>query len=535
MKKSKILVLVAALLVAVMALTACGGSVALTDYINADYDTSAEVITTAEKISALKGYTYVDDNGYIAVFTMIDEEDLTKITYKLVNLADGAVVATLSKANTVFTFAEYGPAYLATAVTTEEPAEDADFVPEPVIEYTLYDVTGTAIATSKYENTVKEIAGGEYLLYDRVAYEVSAKGELTKLADVPEYISTEIDLISDDYFYVSGENMITVYDHEFKYVSFYELPGYATEAEFFLLDNGDYLVQYWVELDSEATKYDIYEVSEGLTLKFDLVTLIVSAEDGSAKELKLDDYLVEEVETNSQLFDEEEENNMYIEDSFENIVFLVPIEDGKVNETMSDVEMCLMSNKGKVGKSLKLYDDMIAEYVPAKVADNVYVTYGATGIVLVDAEGEILQRITKFNLRLVGNYFVGEYAIYSADLSEVVYDIKGNEVDKVEVFGDSVFMTIEKDGETKVVLFANGETKAIYNSKTMAETKTFALVDAINGYYLYDIADEQYTYYNAEGTKITSSKSEMVFLASGENTVIASTVVDEEVVYYIFK
>ena len=64
MKKSKILVLVAALLVAVMALTACGGSVALKDYINPDYDTSAEVYTTAEKISALKDYTYVQDNGY---------------------------------------------------------------------------------------------------------------------------------------------------------------------------------------------------------------------------------------------------------------------------------------------------------------------------------------------------------------------------------------------------------------------------------------------------------------------------------------
>ena len=45
MKKSKILVLVAALLVAVMALTACGGSVAIKDYINPDYDTSAEVMS----------------------------------------------------------------------------------------------------------------------------------------------------------------------------------------------------------------------------------------------------------------------------------------------------------------------------------------------------------------------------------------------------------------------------------------------------------------------------------------------------------
>ena len=45
----------------------------------------------------------------------------------------------------------------------------------------------------------------------------------------------------------------------------------------------------------------------------------------------------------------------------------------------------------------------MAEYVPSKVADDVYATYGASGIVLVNGEGEILKRITNIsNLRLVG-------------------------------------------------------------------------------------------------------------------------------------
>lgn len=536
MKKSKILVLVAALLVAVMALTACGGSVALKDYLNPDYDTSLHAFTIAEKISALKGYTYVQDNDYIAVFTMIDEEDPTdptKITYKLVSLADASVIATFSKANTVYTFDAYGPTYLVTAVTTPEATGDKPV--EPKTEYSLYDITGKAIATSEYESTADLFAHG-YILYDRVAYEIDAKGALTKLADVPEYVSAEIDFISDDYFYVGDDTYIAVYDHEFNYVSFYELPGYAQEADTFILDNGDYLVQYWVELDSEAKKYDIYEVSEGSTLKFDLVTLIVSAEDGSAKELDLN-YLVEELVTNSDLFDEEDDNNMFIEDSFENIVMLIPIEDGKVNNAESAAEMCFMSNKGKVGKSLKLYDDMLAEYIPQEIADGVYVTYGASGIVLVDAEGEILKRATNMRtLQLVGNYFVGEYAIYSADLSEVVYDLKANEVKDYEALGDSVFMNIElDDGEYKVVLFADGEAKTIYNSKTMGEEKRFALVDDICGYSIYDIAEDQYTYYNAKGEKILTTKAEATFFAFGNETAFAAVTVEDETTYYFFK
>jgi len=536
MKKSKILVLVAALLVAVMALTACGGSVAIKDYINPDYDTSAEVITAAEKISALKGYTYVEDNGYIAVFAMIDEEDATKVTYKLVSLADASVVATLSKAKTAFTFAKYGPTYLVTAVTAEEPAADSDFIPEPKTEYTLYDVTGKAIATSKYESEVHYITERSYLLYDRVAYEVDAKGALTKLADIPEYVSADIDLISEDYFYVESDNAIIVYDHEFNYVSFYELPGYATEADFFLLDNGNYLVQYWVELDSDAKKYDIYEVVDELTVKYDLVTLVVSAEDGSAKEIKLN-YLVEEVETNSKLFDADDDNNMYIEDSFENIVYLIPIEDGKVNNANSAAEIRFMDNKGKVGDSLKLYDDMLAYSAPQKIADDVYATYGATGIVLVNGEGEVLKRLTNISsIELVGNYFIGEYAIYSADLSEVVYDLKENKVDDYEIVGDSIFMSIELDGgEYQVVLFANGETKTIYNSKTMSDTKKFELVESIDGYYLYDIAADEYTYYNANGDKIFSAKAKATFFAFGDNTAIAAVLVEGETTYYFCK
>ena len=529
MKRSKILVLVAALLIAVMTLTACGGSVALKDYINPDYDTSASVLTSAEKISALKDYTYVTNNGYIAVFSMIDEEDFTKVTYKLVSLADASVIATLSKADTAFAFDAYGPAYIVTSVTAKE---DAD----PVTEYALYDVTGTAIATSEDEASAEILNYGEYLLYDRVVYDVNAKGELTKLADVPEYVSVEIDLISDDYFYVSAENAVIVYDHEFNYVSFYELPGYAEEEDFFLLDSGDYIVQYWVELDSEATKYDIYEVSDGATLKFDLVTLLVSAEDGSAKELKIN-AIIDELETNSALYDEEDDNNMFIEDSFENIVILVPIEDGKVNEAMSALEICFMDNKGKVGDSLKLFDDMIAYGVPQKIADNVYLTRGASGIVLVDGEGEIIKRITNLSsIQLIGNYFVGEDAIYSADLSEVVYDIKGNEAEIVEIIADSVLLKTEDDeGNYKMILFANGETKTIYNSKTMGEEKVFALVEAIDGYTIYDIAEDQYTYYNANGEKLLTSEAEVVFLAYGDETIIAATTVEDVKTYYIFK
>ncbi len=530
MKRSKILVLVAALLVAVMALTACAGKgkAAFSDYINTEYDTATPAITAGEKISAIKDYTFVSANGYIAVFSTIDEEEET-VTYKLVNLADASVIATISKEDTLSTFAPYGPAYLVASVTATEDTE-------PVTKYALYDVTGTAIAKSDDAATAEVLNGGEFLVYDRVIYDINAKGELTKMVDVPEYVSVEIELISENYFYSAlEESGIVVYDREFNYVSYYQLPSYAEDQELFLLDNGDYIVQYRVALDSESAKYDIYSVEDGVTSKFDLVTLLVSAADGSAKELKFD-YIIEELNANSDLYDAEEENNMFLEDSFENIVILIPIEDGKVNDAEFAAEIRFMDNKGKLGDSLKVFDDMMAYGVPNKIADNVYVSYGATGFVLLNGEGEIIKRITNTSFfNIVGGYFVGDDAIYSADLSETVYDLKKNEVEDTLVIGDSLLMQIElDDGNYKVVLFADGKETAIYNSETM-DTKEFFVIEEIDGYCIYDQADDKYAYYNAKGEKVLTTEEQVTFLASGEDTVIGVAIVDGEAIYYFFK
>ena len=86
MKKSKILVLVAALLVAVMALTACGGSVALKDYLNPDsliVMKNAKIEESIEGASNGEKFQFVR-NGYFCV-----DIHNPRVINRIVTLKDG--------------------------------------------------------------------------------------------------------------------------------------------------------------------------------------------------------------------------------------------------------------------------------------------------------------------------------------------------------------------------------------------------------------------------------------------------------------
>ena len=188
MKKTKLLVLVSALLVAVMVLASCGGSASLADYLNADYDTSAHVYTSANKIKAVDDFTFVKSNGYLAVFVEQDEDE---ITYKLISLADSSVVATFDDEDTTYEFDFCEAALLVTSVYFDAEADE----PAPETEYLLYDGTGSLIATSEKSDSA-EYLSNDFLYYDGVVYEFAKTGALTKLADVPEYRNAQVTELS---------------------------------------------------------------------------------------------------------------------------------------------------------------------------------------------------------------------------------------------------------------------------------------------------------------------------------------------------
>ncbi len=597
MKKSRLLLLISALLVLTMVLSSCGNVVSnMGKFLNEDYDPDVDVYGKANNIAELEGYSInpVASNDTFVVFYSIDTTNgVVKTSYKLLSMYSGTVVATfVSDQDNRYEFLQHDdyatPSIIVKRINLNPVGVDMTVVTDLVLAindfragegisnllddyltttYSLYDPTGAEVAVTKYQPE-QPASFGEYAVYDGVAYTVNEEtGAWTKAMEIPEYVELKGYLTyNDDYYYVADNSILTVYDRDFKLVSNYVAPAYGDHSvvsvgelvdglfvagDFLVLNDGNILYQYGVIQDDDAKKYDVsYVTDDGTTLKVNLVSLLISAKKGEAKELNLD-YVVANVLANNNLYDEEldTEENVFNQE-FENIAFIAYIEDGKILSSREQMDIVLMNNKAKAGKSLKLVEGQ-SPTIPQKIDDDLYSVYMLNGgIALVNGKGKI-QNMINNPMDQIGAYFIGNDAIYTLSL-EKVQDLKDPDV-SYKIMGESIFVTKRTDSKTfSVELLRDGETKTVYSQNKDSKTRfqwgmTVADLgdDGVEYYYhdYYYIVNEagDYTYYNEEGEQLVVTKRLLTPTAyeSEENCVFVLTGVPndpltEKVVYYVF-
>lgn len=548
MKRSRIILVVTALVLSAILLTACtGGKTAVienvSEVLNVGYDLSSKPYATGAEITALEGAVSqpVAASDEFVVFKMYDDEDFTDVRYKVLSLRDNSIKIEFTadeKTSYSFNAIEGSPALLVTK-TVISSSDVLDFNIETTESYYLYDATGQLVDSSETESEVDWIA--DLLVYDDVAYKVEeATGKLVKEIEIPEYMDVEMLVdYNDSYFYgVSMNDVIYVYDRSFNRVSSWAVPSFGDDSiynmEFYILNNGDMLVQYCVILDEDTTKYDLSIVEGGETIKADLVSTLITAENGESKELKLD-YVIDDVMTNSDLYDKDEtaEKNYFV-NTFENIVTVRPIVDGKILSSAADEDIVFMDNKAKLGDSLKIVANQAAE-LPTKIADDLYsVTMLDGGVTLIDSEGTIVHSMNTA-LPVVGDYFVGTKAIYDMDLKKV-YDLTEKDVELLATMGDTILIKIGDDEKYKIIALRDGQEKEIYSHNKKSTSEFTIIADSI-----YCIMDdnENYAYYNEEGTRILSTTTELIEIhTSYEHDKIVVVSIpqsfDEEPIYIVF-
>ena len=589
MKKSRVLLFVSALLILAMALSSCGGKkpAALEDYLNLNYTPVEDYYSKASNLVDLEGYSVKTSNSAIVVFESVDEdegegEDEGKVTtsYKLFSMSTGKVVMELvGNKDRLYSFesVSYYPGMIvkqltfdSASINMEPDAENLELVAlaaaarefyasgfvsslleDYVTEtYTLYDATLAEVAVTKYLPEISSFA--EYVVYDDVAYSVNAKtGAWAKAFDIPEYLALG-DYVgyNDKYFYVEGDDgIISVYDKSFKLVYNYIAPNYSDESivaldeldvgsGLFVLNDGNILSQYAVVLDEDAKKYDFTWFEGDTNIKMDLVTKLINIEDGEVEDLDLD-FVIRYLATNDDLYDNKKEaNENRFHNAFENIAVIAPIVDEKIQLSEDQIDIVMMENDAKVGASLKLVDNQATD-IPEKIDDNLYaVSLIGGGYVLINAEGEAIASMNVM-LEQVGDYFIGEDAIYSLDLEKEV-NLKDPDVSYV-VLGESILVTTKTSSKTyEVELLRDGVTKSVYTHTKNDETSL--IVEEDYGYY-YIVEESEdvttYEYYNELGTKLVTTKRPLAVRNSSYRygTLLLSAAPVEEgqdVIYYAF-
>ncbi len=526
MKKTKLCLMLATVLMLAMLLTSCGGTVSSVEkFLNVDYDTSSDVLDEFTAATELTGYSLAEINDEFAIFTKVKDET---ITYKIVSMRTGKVVQSIAETKTVCTFAlsNNAPVVFVTKVKTLDTDIETT--------YLVYDATGALVASSEVCNVAPTMFA-DLVVYNSVAYSVDEKtGALTKKTTIPEYIALgDCDYWNDDYYYVEDNRQLTVYDQSLNVVSTWMAPSYATGLSAFLLNDGNVLIQYTYELNSAEKKFDFYENTvEGNTEKYDLVSLIFDAKKGETKELELD-YVVSVVMTNQELYDEEDDNNMFV-DSFDNIAVILPIVDQKLDYSAANAELVFMNNNAKAGKSLQMVENQGAN-IPEKIGEDLYLLQTLTNTVIINGKGSVVKAVNNMTtLTQVGTYFVGAYALYDLTLAEVC----NFELDKAEVLetlDNTVFVQFETDNGYRIDAYTDGEATTVYTyTKGAAVESTFDFVTGADMYVLTNTANGENRYFNAEGKLLAtvSYDLEVVAVSAEHGTVLCKSIGDEGTTYF---
>ena len=523
-----------------------------------DYISEKEVFTVTDT-AVIEGAITTFTKNHIAI---VSEKSFAVLTVKYTNapyINDAGTFDSDYFGYDIYYSMDYPPEYTISVYNTEDVSKPSKtfnpYATRDWVRYTYYDYTYGSGSSYyyEYENDLDkyfleyivkgslqnisqfynhndyELIADDLLLVCNAIYRRDKEGNLTLVR------SLGIDGISSydyyekcgDYYYDVNDYDVTVYDKDLKAISTYAVPSYCEDADFFILRNGDVLVQYTELLDVDTDTYD-YMLVENYYVgtsnqKYDLHTCIISAATGEATEINAS-FVVRELE-NTYATNPDYAN--YYNAKLSNIAVINYIKNSKLDVSATACDVVSMNDKGEVVESLKLHNDWAG--IPENLGNGFFTVYNVRDTYTVmDKTGKILNN----NVDLEGqtrnylrDYFVLDDGIYNMT-GEKTYDLSGKIYDIYYVNASkniTLLSIVTDDGGFKYELFSNGTITAI-GTKYFDPNKTSENLTLINcnsesyGYYtiIYDKTTGKYTYnsYNEEGTLLHTSENYMNHVAS---------------------
>ena len=549
MKKSKIIVLSALLLVAVMLLGSCdflpfiGGKVlGMEDVVDEKmYVETGYVLSSAYEVSELEDASLIDYNGDLALFQKVDSDSYNSYTtYIVYNMAENRVVLEETEGeyeDIAIRFYSVSDYYFFTVETTTQPQYSYGDSAASV-ETVVYFQSGSVITSESGSISISFIMDDFVVINDEI-YRVE-DGSISYAFNKDSFAKTlsgDAFAETDKYYYKATYNnsgdytwtyvkSIEVYDKGLKFVSAYNLPSYAENATALVLDNGMIFVQYMIELDSFALIYDVIDDGD----KYNIVTMLVDPVSGKEDKISFDYVL----RYSSQIDDEDREYTC-LSDGIKNVALVCPIEDKRINESNSAMKYGTITDKGAF-QAFEVIDGKVSMPGGVVAPDGVrgeklwFVETMDGQEFLVDAKGNVKTEVT--NVRQYNEeYIIADGKIYNFDL-QVVYDFEEYDLSVHYVFDRSILLTGE-DGE--VVLFYNDRVTTIVDEGD--EDLSFGGTIGSKGFYTVDTSlqsGNEYVIYNEEGDEITTfeNATRLSVVRSSDKYAIISVTVSEKVGYY---
>lgn len=510
---------------------------------NTDYEEDEKTVYgTASLETALNDMTYSSTASNLLVFTKSNAKSGEK-KLAILNAETGAVVYTLTKEEddakiiTTASVTNYGNESFIRVTTTNRTDKNNVTYTYKLLTSLGKEITSkttksqTSISVTPKLNDLYEIDEKLYKIEDGVA---TLKQEIG-LAGIPSY-----NVKTEKYNYVFDDAKLFVYDKDNKNVALWEAPVNADDGDFFVLSNGNVLIQYVVMLPWDAAEYDVYE---NAMYKYNLTSLIFDVETKTAKELELDYYVeyVDNALTNEDFYD------TFAKDKLHNVVTYVKIVDKMFNE--NDVVYADMTdNMLTIGY---LAEEVAGQYDFAElIADNRFIVETESGMkYILNEKGVVLGEVTGADFNEIPGYILKGNKLYDFDLN-VVFDAESIEYTGFNGREDySLFYDTNYDADDKATttyyIFNNASMKQLVVPKGVA-TSDFNCYDNYFYYEYEETVDSTTKYYrtycNVKGDVIKTvelyGNTSYSLVAAGDAFVLRATTIESSTTtirYYIAK
>lgn len=407
----KLLLLSIFLLCTVLSLSACTRNYKLKHvYEDADVEKS---ITNFSHISDLDGTTYIKNADNLALFK---NEDNCYIVYDI------------EKNKVIRTFDEY------------ERVDILSLNGTPVILSYTKSITSLYSSNGKYIANALEIIDSitvhcDLFEFNNHIYRIEDDQSITllnKSVFLPSI--SKITRKVDDFYYVINNNSITIYDQKLSLRYYAEAPSSTDSVDFFILQNGNVIMQVTSIMSEDAKKYTYFEKILSYEYKYKLTHYIINPTLKSKRNIRFD-YVINSVSINGK--DSEKSS------AIKNIASITPIKDKKL--FTSETKIVTLNNRGKISGYLysNLKDLHFSSVTP--LTNNYFAVKSEAGeTYIVDIKGKILAVLGSAPNQYNQHAFIYNNIIYTWDLS-FNYNLNTHNMSLVSIMPNSIILKKNSD------------------------------------------------------------------------------------------
>lgn len=327
---------------------------------------------------------------------------------------------------------------------------------EKVNEYdvTLYLANGTEL-DSKNKTGEEPECVLDLVYFNGTCYRFTQDGALEESFEYGTFAEFPSLMVGNGEYYYDGygnNDSITVYDDRLNVVSYFEIPSYAEESQFMVLDNGNILLQYAVLEAEDAEDYTV--LLDGA--KYTIVTKILKVKNGNEKEIKVDYLFLDMGGGYSRSVCEFVDFDLFdgFKSSIKNVLIAAEIVDQRVND--EDMKIYSVSNDGKAKLVLNDMYTGQGDDLPVPVAVNRYTIDNEMGqTLLLDEKGKVIKDIS--NAKTKGTYLYTDEAIYDYNLNEL-YNYKAAGMEGIYAAAEGCIL-FTKGENVHLFVISSGETR----------------------------------------------------------------------------